>query len=72
VVYRNPFRGSRLSEDDIAVAALLERTGEWARGEGPEPYPLADGLQDHLLSLAITESAATGRDVTTTVEAWAK
>jgi predicted dehydrogenase len=71
VVYRNPFRGSRLSEDDIAVAALLERTGAWARDEAPAPYPLAEGLQDHLLSLAITESAATRRDVTTTVEAWA-
>ena len=71
VVYRNPFKGARLSEDDIGVAALLEKTGAWARGEGPEPYPLAEGLQDHLISLAIEESVATGRDVTTTTEAWA-
>ena len=71
MVYRNPFKGSRLSEDDIAVAALLEKTGAWARGEGPEPYPLAQGMQDHLVSLAIGESLATGRDVRTTVEAWA-
>lgn len=71
VVYRNPFRGARLSEDDIGVATLLERTRAWARGEGPEPYPLAEGLQDHLVSLAIEESRATGRDVTTTTEAWA-
>ena len=71
VVYRNPFQGARLSEDDIGVASLLERTGAWARGEGPEPYPLAEGLQDHLISLAIEESLATGRDVTTTTEAWA-
>ena len=48
MVYRNPFQGTRLSEDDIAVADLLEQTGAWARGEGPEPYPLAEGLQDHL------------------------
>jgi predicted dehydrogenase len=27
VVYRNPFRGTRLSDDDVGVAALLERTG---------------------------------------------
>jgi predicted dehydrogenase len=72
VVYRNPFVGTRLSEDDIAVADLLERTGAWARGDGPEPYPLADGLQDHLLSLAMEESAATGRDVTTSTEGWAR
>lgn len=71
VVYRNPFQGARLSEDDIGVATLLERTGAWARDEGPEPYPLAEGLQDHLISVAIGESLATGRDVTTTTEAWA-
>jgi hypothetical protein len=64
-------RGARLSEDDIGVATLLERTGAWARDEGPEPYPLAEGLQDHLISVAIEESLATGRDVTTTTEAWA-
>ena len=32
---------------------------------------LADGLQDHLISVAIEESLATGRVVTTTTEAWA-
>ena len=71
VVYRNPFKGTRLSDDDVAVAALLEKTGAWAREDGPEPYPLAEGMQDHLISLAIEESLATGLDVTTTTEAWA-
>ena len=33
---------------------------------------LADGLQDHLTSVAIGESAETGRDVTTEREAWAR
>jgi len=72
VVYRNPFPGARFSEDDLAVAALLERTGAWARGEGPAPYPLAEGLQDHLLSLAIEDAAAGGREVRTGDEAWAR
>ena len=72
VLYRNPFAGTRLSEDDVAVADLLERTGAWARGEGAEPYSLAEGLQDHLISVAIGESAETGRDVTTEREAWAR
>jgi predicted dehydrogenase len=72
VVYRNPFPGARFSEDDLAVAALLERTGAWARGEGPEPYPLAEGLQDHLLSLAIQDAATGGREVRTDEEPWAR
>ena len=32
----------------------------------------ADGLQDHLIGVAIGESAETGRDATTEREAWAR
>lgn len=71
VLYRNPFHGARLADDDLAVAHLLADTGAWLRGEAPPPYPLADGCQDHLLGLAIEESATTGEPVTTTAEAWA-
>ncbi|MEV0999457.1 Gfo/Idh/MocA family oxidoreductase [Nonomuraea sp. NPDC050202] len=71
VVYRNPFDGAGLSDDDIAVADILERTGAWARQEGPAPYPLAEACQDHLISLAIGEAARTGGPVTTGKEAWA-
>ena len=71
VVWRNAYAGSRFSEDDLAVTALLTQMALWCRGEGPAPYPLADGCQDHLLGLAIGESARTGAPVTTSVEAWA-
>jgi len=71
VVWRNEFAGSGFSEDDLAVAGLLADVGAWARGEAPPPYPLAEGCQDHLLGLAVEESARTGRPVTTTTEAWA-
>jgi predicted dehydrogenase len=71
VVWRNPYVGSRFSEDDLAVAALLTQMASWCRGEGPAPYPLADGCQDHLLGLAIGESVRTGAPVATSVEAWA-
>jgi hypothetical protein len=67
VLYRNPFPGARFSDDDLAVATILRDTGRWARGEGPEPYPLAEACQDHLVALAIEESAP----VTTQQEAWA-
>lgn len=72
VLYRNPFVGTALSEDDIAVAELLVRTGAWARDEGPEPYPLADACQDHLIALAIGQSARERREVTLEREAWAR
>jgi predicted dehydrogenase len=71
VRWRNPFFGARLSEDDLAVVAILVGAARWGRGEGPAPYPLADGLQDHMLALAMEESARTRTTVVTGVEAWA-
>ena len=71
VVYRNPWVGSRLSEDDIAVASFLDAMGRWVRGCGPAPYPLAQACQDHLIGLAIEESARTGQDVRVQAEPWA-
>ncbi|WP_328833901.1 MULTISPECIES: Gfo/Idh/MocA family oxidoreductase [unclassified Streptomyces] len=70
-MYRNPYRPARLSDEDIAAATIVERMSMWVRGEGPPPYPLADGLQDHLLGLAIEESARLGRPVVTETEPWA-
>lgn len=71
VVFRNPYRGAALSDDDIAVATLLDRMGAWVRDDGPPPYPLASACQDHLIGLAISASADDGRPVTTTKEVWA-
>ncbi len=71
VLYRNPFEGARLGDDEIAGAALLIGTAAWVAGDGPPPYPLAEGCEDHLLGRAIVESARTGRPVRTAVEAWA-
>jgi hypothetical protein len=71
VVHRNPWAGTRLSEDDAAVASILAAQGAFARDEGPDPYPLADACQDHAIGLAIGESARTGTDVRVAGEPWA-
>ncbi|GIF21554.1 putative dehydrogenase [Actinoplanes tereljensis] len=70
VLYRNRYAGQRFNDDEIAIAALLDAMASWVRGEGPPPYPLAEGAQDHVLALAIEEAADTGEPVTTTVEPW--
>jgi len=62
----------RLNDEEIAISAMMEAMAAWCRDEGPAPYPLADGCQDHLVGLAIEESAASGEPVTTSAEAWAK
>ena len=71
IVYRNRYVGLRLADDEVAVASLLSGMAEWCRGEGPPPYPLAEGSQDHLVSLAIDASLASGGPVRTTPEKWA-
>ncbi|MGY1590899.1 Gfo/Idh/MocA family protein [Geodermatophilus sp. SYSU D00708] len=71
VLYRNRYRGARLSDEEIAIATSLEMTGAWRRGEGRPPYPLAEACQDHLLSLAVHHAAESGAPVTTRLEPWA-
>jgi predicted dehydrogenase len=72
VVWQNEFLGARLMDDELADAAIMAATGAWAKDEGPAPYPLSEGCQDHLVGLAIDEAATTGNKVVTGVEAWAK
>jgi len=69
-VYRNPFPGARLSDDEIAIATSLEHMGRYAQG-GPAFYGLADASQDHYLSLCLHEAAATGELVRTESQPWA-
>lgn len=52
--------------------AIIGAAGAWARGEASGPYSLADACQDHLLGLAIEESARMGADVLTSIESWAE
>jgi predicted dehydrogenase len=70
LLYRNPYPGRRWMDDEIAIATLLERTASWVRGDGPEPYPLAEGAHDQQLALAIEQSADSDSTVTTSREAW--
>ncbi len=70
VLWRNRFSGLRLMDEEIAMASLMVDMAAWVRGEGAEPYPLAQACQDHLVSLAIDEALATGRVVRTATQPW--
>lgn len=70
VLYRNPYQGQRWNDEEIAIATLLRDAAAWIRDEGPEPYPLADGLQDHRVALAIEEAADTDTTVHVGHEPW--
>jgi predicted dehydrogenase len=72
VLYENPYFGVGLSDEDIAVATLLEKTAAFSRGETDAPYPLAEAAQDQLIAMAISESARTGEVVSTGREEWTR
>jgi hypothetical protein len=59
-------------DEEIALGSMLLATAAWALGAGAAPYPLAQGCQDHLISLAIDEATTTGVPVSIGVEPWAR
>ncbi len=76
-IYRNPFAataqgyaGGRLSDDEIAIATILVKMGEFVRGEGPPPYSLEDAAQDRYLDLLIEEAVRTGQTVHSETQEW--
>jgi predicted dehydrogenase len=71
VLWRNPYLGARLMDEEIAITELLAQSAAWVRGETAEPYSLADASQDHLIGLAIDSAAETGKAITTEVAPWA-
>lgn len=70
LLWTNEWLGRNLTDDDLAVGDHLVAMGRWTRGEGPEPYPMAEACQDHAIGLAIEESAAKGTSVVVTGLPW--
>jgi hypothetical protein len=71
VVFTNPFKGLRFMDEEIAIAQLMVQMADWIAGRAVAPYPLNEGCQDQLVSLAIDESIASGRSITTQKQNWA-
>jgi hypothetical protein len=69
-IYKNPFAFARLSDDEIGVASCLEKMYQYTQ-TGQDFYSLAEGSQDHYLSLMIDEAVRTGEKVKTEFQPWA-
>lgn len=70
VLYRNPFPGARLSDEEIAVASCMRKMGEALRGQA-DFYPLREALQDSYLALMMERAEETGAPVRTETQPWA-
>jgi hypothetical protein len=69
-VYQNPFIGARLSDEEIAIAACLQKMRAYCNG-GPEFYSLAEGCQDQYLALMIEQAIRSGEKVKPAMQPWA-
>jgi len=58
--YRNPYQGSRLVDDEIAIASCLDAMAEYVQGGSPF-YGLDEASQDLYLSILV-DKAATFRE----------
>ena len=71
VVYKNRFTGLRFMDEEIAIARLMVQMADWIEGKAKAPYPLNEGCQDQLISLAMDESITTGKNVLVDKQKWA-
>jgi len=55
-VYENPFPSTRWSDDEIAVATVLQRMADHVT-TGTDFYPVSEGIHDARIALAIAASA---------------
>jgi len=71
VVFKNPFTGLRLMDEEIAIAQLMVQMADWIQENALPPYPLNQGCQDQLISLAMDKSISSGQSITTKKYNWA-
>jgi len=69
-IYTNGFTPGRLADDEIAIASCLEKMYQYTK-TGQDFYSLAEGSQDHYLSLMIDEAVRTGKKIKTESQPWA-
>lgn len=69
-LYLPPFGLCGLAPDETAIACMLAQTAEYAHGEAPSPYPLAEALQDAYLAMLLREAADSGRTLRSEPQPW--
>jgi predicted dehydrogenase len=67
-LYRNPYPGAPLCDDELALAAMLERMADYVR-TGEAFYSVAEACQDQYLSL-MADKAATEGPLKTVPQIW--
>ena len=69
MLWRDPFGGARLSDDELAVATVLRAMRRYVN-EGTPFYGIADAAEDQYLSELVHEAARTGRPQSSSERVW--
>src|SRR5262249_43533754 len=69
--YRNPFVPARLADEEIAIATCLGSMARYLE-TGESFYGLAQGCQDHYLSILIDRAVTSGGPVESRTQIWAE
>jgi len=69
-LYRNPYLGSRLVDDEIAVASCLDAMAEYVQGGSPF-YGLDEASQDLYLAILVDKATTCGGLVKSETQLWA-
>lgn len=67
--YQSPFGVRRLSDDEIAIATMLQNMGKYV-ASGKSFYSFSEGCQDQYLDILMKKSIETGQVVETEPQAW--
>ncbi len=71
-VYRNPFKGARLNDDELAIATCMYKMKEYL-DTGVDFYSLQEAMQDAYLSLVMEEALEKdGESIRTIKHNWAQ
>lgn len=70
LLYEPPFVLCGLSQDETAVAQLMCKTAEYAKGIADHPYPLEEALQDAYMTVLMKKSEGTGKPVESVHQIW--
>jgi hypothetical protein len=69
VLWRTPFGAARLSDDELAVAAVLRSMARYVE-DGTPFYGIADAAEDQYLDELMHRAAREQRTLTSTPQAW--
>ena len=69
-LYEPPFGLCGLSQDETAVAQLMLKTAEYAKGIADSPYPLNEALQDAYMAILMKNSEETGKPAESGHQIW--